>query len=641
MCLLLLSVYILFPSLCGLTEANTAHLPRMIIPDTDTSMMRIRLPGDHPSAQILLEGKPDTVTVFGQNHLISLNFQDPQQVTPQQRKVSWEDCIGRGSSQKDCNYNITVVHKRKDADLVFVCGTNGRETFCCDMNVSRQFPMCSTTRKVKGIQQSIREFTIKEGEASALVESEADEDLYMTYSGSQMFVGIHKFGTKSVGPANHNKEQHFVGLVPIRQPDNPLQDKVFGFYREKNQDSGLYSGMWLPFVTQVCMADIGGPKTQMQFTWTSQMNARLFCGDPDSRQHFSELVDVAAVYADRWQDTKVYGLFRNEWGMSAVCVYTIHDINKVFTNSPFKGYSTGAQRERPRQCVRDSTAIPLSVLKKIEENSEMEDWVRPVDDSDPILFNRHRYTHIYVDPSPNQGNTPHPVLFLSLHNGGIHKVMQNQMETFVIAEYRPFNHGTHLLSLTLQPSTRKLYVNSRNELVQLDVANCAQYGDRCEDCVLARDPYCGWKNSSCVPQTPKALQDVAQVNPAICQMVHNTERVGKHLGMSVSDNDKGCIPLHSESKYFLQCSVSSLHAEYTWHHPEGSTSCSSKEQQCLLLIDSMGPKQDGNYKCVSEEKGYSKVVAEYRLRLESRAAGHSSSLLVWVCLMAALLVLSK
>uniref|UniRef100_UPI0037E70F0F semaphorin-7A-like n=1 Tax=Semicossyphus pulcher TaxID=241346 RepID=UPI0037E70F0F len=528
----------------------------MIIPDTDASMKRIRLPGDHPSAQILLEGKPDTVTVFGQNHLISLNFQDPQQVTPQQREVSWEDCIGRGSSDKDCNYNITVVHKRKDADLVFVCGTNGRETFCCDMNVSEQFPMCSTTRKVKGIQQSIREFTIKEGEASALVESEADEDLYMTYSGSQMFVGIHKFGTKSVGPANHNKEQHFVGLVPIRQPDNPLQDKVFGFYREKNQDSGLYSGMWLPFVTQVCMADIGGPKTQMQFTWTSQMNARLFCGDPDSRQHFSELVDVAAVYADRWQDTKVYGLFRNEWGMSAVCVYTIHDINKVFTNSPFKGYSTGAQRERPRQCVRDSTAIPLSVLKKIEENSEMEDWVRPVDDSDPILFNPYRYTHIYVDPSPNQGNTPHLVLFLSLR-----------------------------------------------------------------EC--------------------KALQDVAQGNPAICQMVHNTERVGKHLGMSVSDNDKGCIPLPSESKYFLQCPVSSLHAEYTWHHPEGSTSCSSKEQQCLLLIDSMGPKQDGNYKCVSEEKGYSKVVAEYRLRLESRAAGHSSSLLVWVCLMAALLVLSK
>ncbi|XP_029138310.2 semaphorin-7A-like [Labrus bergylta] len=106
--------------------------------------------------------------------------------------------------------------------------------------------------------------------------------------------------------------------------------------------------MWLPFVSQVCMADRGGPKRHMQYIWTSQMNARLFCGDPDSKQHFSELVHVAAVRTERWQDSRVYALFKNEWGMSAVCVYRVKDFHNIFTNSPFKGGSTGGQVNRPR-----------------------------------------------------------------------------------------------------------------------------------------------------------------------------------------------------------------------------------------------------------------------------------------------------
>lgn len=50
------------------------------------------------------------------------------------------------------------------------------------------------------------------------------------------------------------------------------------------------------------------------------MNARLFCGDPDRKQHFSELIDVATVQAERWQDTRVYGLFKNEWWASIIAI---------------------------------------------------------------------------------------------------------------------------------------------------------------------------------------------------------------------------------------------------------------------------------------------------------------------------------
>ena len=55
------------------------------------------------------------------------------------------------------------------------------------------------------------------------------------------------------------------------------------------------------------------------------------------------------------------------------------------------------------------------------------------------------------------------------------------------------------------------------------------------------------------------------------------------------------IKVPSESKYFLQCQVTSHHAQYTWLHDGKPVSCSMTDQQCLLLIDSMGPEKVGSY----------------------------------------------
>lgn len=55
-----------------------------------------------------------------------------------------------------------------------------------------------------------------------------------------------------------SSEQQYVKLVLNRREDDPLQDKVLAFYNEKNRDQGLYSQMWVPYISQVCLvrADI-------------------------------------------------------------------------------------------------------------------------------------------------------------------------------------------------------------------------------------------------------------------------------------------------------------------------------------------------------------------------------------------------
>uniref|UniRef100_A0A3Q4H1C0 Sema domain-containing protein n=1 Tax=Neolamprologus brichardi TaxID=32507 RepID=A0A3Q4H1C0_NEOBR len=281
----------------------------------------------------------------------------------------------------------------EDAKKLFVCGTIHDETVCCNSNLTEQPPICKDIKDISS-------FNIKEGDLSALAESKQSTDLYITRSGSDESVGIHKFGKARVGPKNHHKEQHYVGLVLSKREEDPSQNRVYGFYREKTKDDGLFSEMWLPFVTQVCMTDVGGPKNNLQYTWTSQMNARLFCGDQERKQHFSELVDVSTVDADRWQYTKIYALFRNEWGMSAVCVYTIEDISKIFENSPFNGY-TKKQMDRPRMCAPDSSKLSVDTLKNIDKTSEMEQLVHPVGNPGLLFFNHRNYTHIQVDSKPN------------------------------------------------------------------------------------------------------------------------------------------------------------------------------------------------------------------------------------------------
>ncbi|XP_034072365.1 semaphorin-7A-like [Gymnodraco acuticeps] len=637
MLLLLFKLYLLCSRLHTLTEATSKPAARMTFTLRETAMKRFPLLGHHVPAGIVLEKEPNTVISAEQKRLKSFNFQNPHE-TPVEIHVPWTECNKSDPQQTvkaDCSFNIYLVQKM-EANKLFLCGTDGKGTACCDMDLSEKTPRCMSSAKIQNIKKSIQGFIIKEGEPAALVES-ADSNLYVTYSGSKGDVGIHRFGWNRVGPTMHDREQHYVGLVPSRRRDDPFQGKVFGFYKEKNKDPDLYSNMWIPFVTRVCMGDRGGPKNFLQFSWTSQMNARLFCGEPESRRHFSELVDVATVEKEQWEDTRVYALFRNEWGMSAVCVYTIKDIERIFTTSTFKGKVP--QPGRSRACVQDSSAIHMDVLSKIKENSEMEEWVWPVNNSGPILFNHHNYTHIYVDDSQNNRSDKHTVLYLSLHKGDIHKVVQKETETFIIAEYQPFHHRHHVLTFLLHPPTMKLYLTSRTELVQLDVGNCAQYGDRCGDCVLSRDPYCGWNGSHCTPHTQDMLQDVSRADHNICVSpgtFQHSQTVSKYL--PARDDVTKSIKLPLNSKYFLQCPVSSHQARYTWINLERNTSWSLEDSPGLLLIPRMSPEQEGRYRCVSEERGYTRVLADYTLQLESRAGVKTStSLLLGLCVTAALI----
>ncbi|RVE74897.1 hypothetical protein OJAV_G00026300 [Oryzias javanicus] len=617
---LLFCLYLSLFCAVGLSEADSKSLPRMVFKETESFIKRFPLIGHDKPVKIITETQPDTIISVGQTNLMTFNFRNSEKVMEKQ-KVVWDDCKDKG-----CRFNITVVHQRNGS--TFVCGSIHEGTDCCEMNlkVNSGEVQCSPSEKLQDIRRSINGFVSKEGEHSIFVESRNNEQLslYMTSSGDGDKVGLYRFGNPNLAPQSPN-EQYFVGLMLSKRED-PLQDRIYAFYKQKNQDKALDCDKWIPFVSQVCTADVGGPKNQLQNKWTSQMNARLFCGDSERKLHFSELVDVNVVDSDRWNETKIYALFRNEWSVSAVCMYTVADIHRVFMDSPFKEPETKRQPGRPRECVPDSSKLSREILNNIKEVSEMEDWVKPVKNSLPLLVYHHNYTGIRVD-AQHSSNSPYAVIFLSLANGGIHKVLQNESDTFLISEYRPFNRHAHISSFFFHTPSRKLYVTSHREVAEVDVVNCERYGNSCEDCMLSRDPYCSWSNNRCTAEKRRFQRDVRTGNQSGCSRYH-------FLTSGKVQNNQIILP--SGSKYFLRCPVSSLHAEYSWKTPGSSKSCSSKEDECLLLIDSMSSLQDGAYECRSVEMGYSKVVARYQLG--STAPGRTApSGFMWVCVAAALM----
>ncbi|XP_036391475.1 semaphorin-7A-like [Megalops cyprinoides] len=494
-----------------------------------------------------------------------------------------------------CEYDITILHEDEEGKL-FVCGTDGicppRETLCS----------CETSPA-----EGIAPFSLNERAPSLYIERELYSTANLYAHGDGVGIRRHYSARGPIWSDANKTEQIYVGMTLSGPRADRLQDRIYTFLVERNLDQYPDADLWVSRVTQVCKVDRGGPKAILQNQWTSLLSAQLSCGFPERKLGFKHLLDVSILQADSWRDSRVYALFTNGWGMSAVCIYTMGDIDDVFTKSSIKGNTKPVRNSHPIKCVEDSRKLPPEVLRQRKDYQETKDWVRPVNGSDPFMVSHHHYRHIRADRVSGKGLRQHTVLLLSLESGAVHKVMEQNGQAFIIAELHPFSHRTHIQNMLLQPSTKRLYVSTNSEVVELDLQSCQGYGQQCEDCVLARDPYCGWDGSQCTAASGHTIQDVEHGNYLACQEAGKTAKI-------VVSHEVHRVPL--SARFFLQCPMLSSHAQYRWHHQEHQRECLPAEGQCLLLIEEMSPELEGNYSCVASERGYVWTLIQYELQTE-------------------------
>ncbi|KAL4658783.1 semaphorin-7A-like isoform X1 [Arapaima gigas] len=523
---------------------------------------KYKLSGENNRIELIQGPHNRTVYAGGHGVVFYLDFETPNGLM----EVS---CV--------CEYDVTVLHKLPDAGILFICGTNGIS------------PSLETGTYIKyHSAEGIAPVSISERAPSLYIEDE----LYTTAKMYGKFAGIRRhFGKRGkIWPRLNSLEQRYVGLVVSPRP-NQIQDKVYAFLSQRTIDEHPEVDPWMPLVTQVCRWDCGGPKGILQQSWTSLLSARLSCGIPDRNLYFNQLLDITFLEGDIWRDSKVFALFSNGWGMTAVCIFTMGNIDLVFSSSRFKGHTGAFSSIRPGMCTEDSRHLPYSILKLMSDYPEMQDWVKPVNSSHPLLVSYQDYRHIRVDQVITWQGELYHVLLLTLDSGAVHKVLVDGGQPFIIAEMLPFATKTHIQSVLLQPDAKKMYVSSSSEVVELDLQNCKAFGQSCEDCILARDPYCGWDGIQCTAASSTAESSI----------------VSRHV-----------LEVPPKSSVFLNCPMSSRYATYSWYYQGMEKSCLMAQDQCLFLIDSMTPEQAGTYHCMASEREYKRPLVQYELSIWSR-----------------------
>ncbi|KAM9808040.1 semaphorin-7A [Neosynchiropus ocellatus] len=543
----------------------------------------------------------------GGDFLFKLNVEKFGSVTEKYNLSCSEDEQGLAGNA------VTIIEKLHNS--LFVCGTNGIKPRCWTIFLPQndQPYRVVETQDVAGISpfnytQNCLSLTV-EGDVYAATPLDKDGSFlqFRRRAGSRSDVWMDE---------DWLRDPTFVSASWVQWKEDPDNDKIYMFFREKNSDNSPEAEPWISRVARVCKVDEGGSKQFLQNTWTSFLKARLVCGYPEESLYFNRLQDVHVMHADDWRLTRIYGLFSSSWNSSAVCIYDINTIEGLFESSSFKGYDKEIPKPRPGTCVKNRQDLSMSTLNMLKDYPEMSQWVHPVHSSAPLYVSNYHYKKIAVDTVQAADRRTYNVLLLATDSGRIHKVLESGSEPFIILQTEPLSNSS-VHSMKLDSKRKKLVVGFSDKIVALNLQNCQDYNASCEDCVLARDPYCSWTASGCVPTELRGVngsfqsgvvQDIPGGQPSGCASSAGN-RTKRNTDLSPTEGH--VVPLGFP--LYMSCPIDSYHAAYSWEHGRGSSPCLPVNSECLLLIPAMTEEHYGTHRCVSTENNHTKLVKTYHL----------------------------
>nr|XP_056709514.1 semaphorin-7A-like [Euleptes europaea] len=549
----------------------------------------------------------DQLFIGGREQLWILTFKDSA-VTPTQIQLSADekvkaDCKKKQRADQECHNFIKVI-QRLNATNIIVCGTNAASPKCWLLDNNNTYYESHT-------------FKINAGNIVPALPSQTavtiavDGNLYSALSGSKSIIQ-RSYGTKRLIKTEDNwlTRAEFVSAALLAD-SNKVNDEIYFFYNEVNNSAGLDDEPYKAQLGRVCKVDEGG-KNMLIDSWTTFLKARLVCGDPRDPKRFHHLRDAFLLKESR----TLYGVFSSSWGKAAVCKYSMNEISSAFKTPKLKGYTGPLSGYRIGTCISPSSQTQKNTLTIIKDHPEIETVIYP-EGQHPLylLENNENYTRVVADRVRDASNVTRDVLFLGTDQGKIHKVLQNGEQTVIIAELSPFKKEAPISSMVLDTTMGHLYVSTEFEVVRLLLADCDQYKDTCWNCVLARDPYCGWdpngKTCSAVAQSGnhtslRLLQSLDPQSTDVCKGVEDQKNQEALKKVSVDPT----------SYIYLPCPLRSYHATYTWIKDDSKEyPCSIDRESCTLHFGESNPMGQGIFKCTSKEEGYREEITAYEVTL--------------------------
>ncbi|XP_026172789.1 semaphorin-7A isoform X2 [Mastacembelus armatus] len=526
----------------------------------------------------------NTLYVGGQAIVYVLTFTDrgvrDVQIPVASDQTAIDTCKAKAAPlERECDNFITVIQKVNDTFIV--CGTNAGSPRCWML---------------------VNETVLTDVQGSGQIA--AASDISPPYP-SQKSISL-------------LADPQFAGaaIIPSSQK---FKEEIYFFFSEINKTARVDEEPYRARIGRICMVDEGGIKTLLADSWTTFMKARVMCGAGNTQQQYNNMKQAVVLTAQDNRAGVMYGLFSNAWGRTVICAYSIEDINRAFSTSKLKGYSSPFTGPRPGMCVRKDLTVgsqnDVKNLGVMRYHPEIEDVIRPVGVAPLDLPTDDQITHTVADIVRAVNDEHYSVLYLGTEQGKVLKVLHTNKEVFIISQYSLFHNEGPVLNMAIDSQKGHLYVGTVMEVQRVPLADCGRYGDTCRECVLSRDPYCAWDKTrrKCLAIPPgyndtskELIQNLDHSNSSVC---------GEAAALKQRQTSPREVVVQSNTSIFLPCPVRSFHATYRWEKDNCNKNypCLFSRDFCVLgpVVDT--PLKEGVFRCIATEDGFKWEVVSFRL----------------------------
>ncbi|XP_042353479.1 semaphorin-4E isoform X2 [Plectropomus leopardus] len=640
--LLPLCVFWLLPLALTLEEDSPLdNVPRRSVPYHRENARLFHEEGVFNYSTMLLREDLDLLFLGAREALYALDLKD---ISKKIASVKWEstkqqkdDCKNKGKdAETECSNYIRILHQMDD-NRMYVCGTNAFDPECDYMSYENGK---LTLEKKAEDGKGKCPFDPFQRYASIMAENHLYSATSINFLGSEPV--IMRSSPVSIRTEFKNSwlnEPTFVSMAQM--PESHLSevgddDKVYLFFSEAAVECDCYNKLVVSRVARVCKGDLGGQRT-LQKKWTSFLKARMDC--PVLESQLPYIIQDTYRLCDpqkHWKDCLFYAIFipqSDTSDLSAVCAYRVSDISKVFAEGKFKTpvavetsfikwvmYSGDVPKPRPGACIDNEARkaginqtldLPDWTLQFIRDRPLMDQAIHPIGEK-PLLVRRGAtFTRIIANQVQAADGGKYHVMFIGTEEGTMLKAVNYDGEMFIIEEVQLFQPPEPIKILKFSNITGQLYVGADSGALQMSLATCER-SSSCMDCVLARDPYCGWD------------KDVGK-----CVVLSNSQR---ELIQSLKGGDASLCPDADPVKPMnrsiwpggnlkLRCPSPSNLAQTSWER-DGRPLTPSTRLRFLrdeLLILNATDSDAGQYRCLSVELSkaarYTSTVAAYQVSM--------------------------
>uniref|UniRef100_A0A672PJ03 Semaphorin-4A-like n=1 Tax=Sinocyclocheilus grahami TaxID=75366 RepID=A0A672PJ03_SINGR len=402
----------------------------------------------------------------------------------------------------------------------------------------------------------------------------------------------------------------------------PSEEKVYFFFSEIGKEYDFIDKFAVSRIAQVCTSDVGGQRT-LQKRWTTFAKAQLLC-QADQELPYNILQDIVSLSPPEGtseDETLFYGIFTSQWqvnlGRSAVCAFSLKDIKKVFTgrykvlNRDTLKWSTRVQEQmaNPGECGLHNASD--NTLRFVKDNFLADKSVSPVNQGLKLVSPDKSYSNIAAQRVRGARGRDYTVLYLLTESGYLHKAVLLKNRAHIIEEIQVFHQPQPVKNLLLSVTRGAVLIGSSEGVISVPMSNCSYYLS-CAECVLARDPFCGW--DPVMKLCTDIVQDVDEGNVSVqCTYVTSRTRSGQSRTPS---SEVVSVSLNEVVR--LQCPEASHLAKRHWERLNSQLS-----PKIYIQSDDGGlsfvatPSTLGHYLCQAVENGYAQTLVVYHVKQKS------------------------